>query len=374
VYWDESVGAWVLTRYADVSAAFRDPRLSAERVLLDAAWFPTEMRELVGPPIRTLAQQMIFSDPPDHTRLRGLWVKAFTPRQVEAVRARIQQLTDQLLSGVGASGQLDVMCDLAIPLHAIVIVEMLGVPAEDHGHFAAWTADYADLLDGKVRTRKGIARVLRSVSELMGYFRMLIAQRRIAPRDDLLQALITVEEQGAILSEEELLANCILLLVAGHESTAHLIGNGVLALLQHPDQLQALRDDPSLIAAAVTETLRYDSPVQAAARLAKQDLEIGSERIRAGQAIFMCLGAANRDPAQFAEPNRFDLHRPENRPLAFGHGIHICLGAPLARLQAQIALSTILRRFQTLRHAATPPEWEVGLSSRGLKSLPIMWV
>jgi cytochrome P450 len=372
VYWDTGVNSWVLTRYTDVLAALHDPRLTSQRVVLEPSWFPAEMRELVEPPIRVLIKQMIFQDPPDHTRTRGPWTKTFTPRSAEAMSSFVRHCVDELLSHGQTNGTFDVVKDLATPLPTRVIVEILGVPPEDLELFCTWTTDFASLLDGKVHTRKGVLRVLRSVSELTNYFHTLIAQRRTTPKDDLLQALLIAAEQGNMCDEEELIANCALLLVVAQETTRHLIGNCVLALLQHPDQLQALREDRSLIPRAISETLRYDGPVQTAARRAREDLEIAGRHISTGQAVLLSLGAANRDPQQFCDPDRFDLHRQEQRHLAFGYGIHICLGAALARLQAEIALDALLRRFEVIRLATTALDWEGGLSSRGLKALPIL--
>ncbi len=368
VHWDER-GSWVLTRYADVVAALRDSRLSAERFSLDVSGLPEEVQR----PVRALARQMLFLDPPDHTRLRTLAAKAFTPRMVEMMRLSIQRIVDDLLDAVEPDGSFEVIDALAFPLPAIVIAQMLGVPPEDRLQFAHWTAAFGALLDGALLTAIGLQEALIRVSALMDYFRQIIAERRSAPRDDLLQALLNAEEQGDTLSEDELLGNCILLLAAGHGTTTHLIGNGLLALLQHPDQLEILRQNPSLIGSAVLELLRYDSPVQMTGRQARTDLDIGGKHIQAGQYILACLGAANRDPQQFPDPDRLDLQRAAGKQLAFGHGIHYCLGAPLGRLEAEIALNTLLRRFPALHLAceADTLTWLPGLVFRGLRALPV---
>ena len=371
VLWDEGTRGWVLTGYAAVMATLRDPRLSAERFMMDTSWVPEELRETLGPPIHALTRQMLFLDPPDHTRLRSLVAKAFTPRVVEAMRPRIQQIVDDLLDAVQASGRMDVMKDFAYPLPAIVIAEMLGVPPADRDRFTKWTQTFGRLLDGGDFTLEGLFQALDGIAEFMEYFRQIIRQRSVAPRDDLMQAMINAEERGDVLSEEELLGNCVLLLAAGHGTTTHLIGNGMLALLQHPGQLQQLRDDPSLISSAVEELLRYDSPVQMTSRRAKEDLVIGGKHISAGQEVLMCLGAANRDPAQFPDPDQLNLRRRENRQLSFGYGIHFCLGAPLARVEAEIAFNTLLRRFQELRLETGILEWGPSLVFRGLRELPI---
>ncbi|HLI91609.1 MAG TPA: cytochrome P450, partial [Ktedonobacteraceae bacterium] len=371
IYWDERAEEWVLTRHSDVITILRDPRLTAERFMLDTSWLPRDMEETLGPPIHALTRQMLFRDPPDHTRLRGLVSKAFAPRVLEAMRPRIQSIVDELLDAVQDDGGMEVIQAFAFPLPAIVIAQMLGVPPEDRGQFVKWTGDFGMLLSGVNLELQDVVRALYGVSEFMDYFRNIIKQRRTAPKDDLMQAMIAAEEQGDRLTEEELLGNCVLLLAAGHGTTTHLIGNGLLALLRNPDQMQLLKDNPGLIAPAVQELLRYDSPVQMTSRRAKEDITIGDKRIQAGQAVLMCLGAANRDPAVFPDPDRLDLRRQDNRHVAFGYGIHYCLGAPLARIEGEIAFNTLLRRLPNPRLATGEPEWAPNLVFRGLRSLPI---
>jgi cytochrome P450 len=371
VRWDAPLGTWVVTRYADVQSALGDARLSAERITLSTEWLPEAMRETLGPVFRALSRQMLFLDPPDHTRLRGLVNKAFTPRVVQGMRPRIQAIVDDLLDTVQEAGRMDVIQNFAYPLPAIVIAEMLGVPPEDRDQFRIWSDDFGALIGRSDLGLDGATRALRGVAEFMDYFRDIVVWRRASPRDDLMQALIAAEDRGDALSEEELLANCVLLLAAGHGTTTHLIGNGLLALLRNPDQLRKLRDDPASIAAAVTEVLRYDSPVQATGRVAAQELPIGARRVGVGEGVILCLGAANRDPEQFADPDRLDIGRRENRPIAFGHGIHFCLGAPLARIEAQIAFATLLRRLPGLHLETDVLEWEPSLSFRGLARLPV---
>jgi len=371
VRWDAPLNAWVVTRYADVQSALGDARLSAERINLSTEWLPEAMRQTLGPVFRALSRQMLFLDPPDHTRLRGIVNKAFTPRVVEGTRPRIQAIVDDLLDAVQEASRMDVIQDFAYPLPAIVIAEMLGVPPEDRDQFRLWSDDFGALIGRSDLTLDGATRALRGVAAFMDYFRDIVARRRASPRDDLMQALIAAEDRGDALTEEELLANCVLLLAAGHGTTTHLIGNGLLALLRKPDQLRKLRDDPSSIAAAVTEVLRYDSPVQATGRVAAEALPIGARRVGVGEGVILCLGAANRDPEQFADPDRLDIGRRANRPIAFGHGIHFCLGAPLARIEAQMAFATLLRRVPGLRLETDVLEWEPSLSFRGLARLPV---
>jgi cytochrome P450 len=374
VYWDEEQGGcWVLTGYTDVMAGLRDQRFSAQRMDIGTDWIPGELKERLEPPITALTRQILFLDPPDHTRLRGLVAKAFTPRMVEKLRPRIQQLVDELLAPAQEKGQMEVISELAYPLPAIVIAEMLGVPPEDRERFTLWTHDFGVLLDGGGGGLdfEQVVQALLGVNEFMEYFRELIRQQRRTPRDNLLQAMQEAEEQGDVLSEEELLGNCVLLLAAGHGTTTHLIGNGMLALLRNPEQMEMLRAEPALLPTAVAELLRYDSPVQLTSRVATTNLRMRDKEIVAGQEVLFCLGAANHDPAQFAHPDRLDLRRQENRHLAFGQGIHFCLGAPLARVEAEIAFGSFLRTFANPRLASETIEHFPSQVFRGLNALPV---
>src|SRR6266496_691690 len=373
VLWDEQVTAWVLTRYNDVAAVLRDPRFSAARMSIGTEWIPEELQAKLVPPVRAVMRQILFLDPPDHTRLRGLVVKAFTPRVVESLRPRIQAIVDDLLDAVQPSGRINFIQDFAYPLPAIVIAEMLGVPPEDRHLFIKWTNDFARLLDGFEMTFEDVIQALSGVSEFMDYFRAIIKQRRTEPRDDLLQAMITAEEQGDKLTEEELLGNCVLLLAAGHGTTTHLLGNGMLALLRNPEQLELWKKHPELASSAVVELLRYDSPVLLTSRHPKEDMEIGGKQISEGQEVILGLGAANHDPAQFSNPDQLDLSRPESRHMAFGLGVHFCLGAPLARLEAEIAFNTLLRRLQTPHLATEEMEWMPSIVFRGQREMPIVF-
>jgi cytochrome P450 len=361
------LGFWVLTRYEDVVSVLRDPRCVKEPIAaFVAARFGVEVTRGIG-------ISMLDRDPPDHTRLRGLVSKAFTPRVVEGLRPRVQQIVDDLLDGVQGAGTMDVIEDFAYPLPVIVICEMLGVPVADHERFKGWSLDLARGLDAIMLPPESEVsrRSLAARQGLAGYFRELIAERRAAPRGDLLSALIAAEEAGDTLSEDELLATCILLLVAGHETTVNLLGNGTLALLRHPDQLRRLREEPGLIGTAVEELLRFDGPVQRTARIPSADLAIGGCTIGKGEMVMPFIGAADRDPAQFPEPDRLDLGRADNRHIAFGWGIHFCLGAPLARLEGQVALGTLVRRLPRLALATDRPEYRQSLTLRGLKALPV---
>ena len=360
------LGFWVLTRYEDVVTALRDPRLAKEAIAAVIA-------ARYGAAMPAMGLSMLDRDPPDHTRLRGLVNKAFTPRVVEGLRPHIQKIVDGLLARVEGVGSMDLIEEFAYPLPVIVICQMLGVPVEDRERFKEWGLDIARGLDAillppdsDVAQRSAAAR-----RALADYFRALIAERRTSPRGDLLSALIAAEEAGDKLSEDELLATCILLLVAGHETTVNLIGNGTLALLRHPDQLRRLREDPRLIGSAVEELLRYDGPVQRTARIPSADVRFDGLTIGKGEMVMPFIGAADRDPAQFPDPDRLDITRTDNRHIAFGWGIHFCLGAPLARVEGQIAIGTLVQRLPRLALATDRPEYRQSLTLRGLTTLPV---
>lgn len=360
------MGFWVLTRYDDVVFVLRDPRFGREG-------FAPVLSTVYGQEVASLPRSMLFRDPPDHTRLRNLVNRAFTPRVVENLRPRIQQIVDQLLDRVQGNKAMDLIEDLAYPLPVTVICEMLGVPAGDRDRIRQWSADVARSLDAiGLPSDPGIVeRGLSGRHALAAYFLELIPDRRKRPGPDLLSLLIAAEEQGDRLTEGELLAMCILLFIAGHETTVNLIGNGVLALLQHPEQWARLRNEPTLIQGAVEELLRYDSPVQRTARIPTVAVEIGGRKIEAGTMVVTAIGAANRDPQRFPDPDRLDITRRDNHHVAFGFGIHFCLGAPLARLEGQIAINTLLHRTPALQLATVTPEWRESSTLRGLKALPV---
>ncbi len=366
-------GRWVISRYADCVSLMRDPRSSSDAT--KSGGYARSVVERGGskPDKRLLAMRpFLILDPPDHTRLRGLVSKAFTPRVVEGLRPRIQQLVDELLDKAADAGSMEVIEDLAYPLPVTMICELLGVPPEDRSTFKEWSRDLARGQDPPEVMSPDVAkRSVQAMSSLMAFFGDLCKERRKSPRDDLLSALIAAEEEGDRLTEEELLATCVFLLAAGHETTVNLIGNGALALLRHPDQLERLRDDPSLAPSAVEEFLRYDPPTQLAWRTALEEIEIGGRTIGEGQQIILLLAAANRDPDQFSHPERLDIARADNHHLAFGHGIHFCLGAPLARIEGEIALGTLVRRFRGLEVRTEALEYEENIVLRGLRSLPV---
>ncbi len=361
--------SWIVTRYVDVLAILRDPRFVAARIQPDEAW----LRQTgLTPLFRTHARMMLFTDPPDHTRLRGLVSRAFTPRVVEQLRPRIQALVDAIIDDIAAAGATDLIRDLAYPLPVTVIAELLGVPAGMRDQFRRWSDGVAAFIGGTTAPEmETLAEAQRCVIEMSAYFRAEADARRRQPRDDLLTALAQAEDAGDRLSSDELIANAILLLVAGHETTTNLIGNGTLALLQHPDQRQRLMDDPALIASAIEELLRYNSPVQATSRMAAADVVIDGRQIRRGQHVSLMIGAANRDPAHFADPDRLDITRRPNRHLSFAHGPHFCLGAPLARLEGQIAIGALFRRLPRLALATDDVTWRDNFTLRGLTALPL---
>lgn len=369
------IGVWVFARHADCTAVLRDPRSSSDQRNSSFYQQDPAMQERVVREREVLGvdRPFLFMDPPDHSRLRGLVQKAFTPRVVEALRPRAQQVVDGLLDAAAEKGQIEVVEEFAYPVPIALISEMLGVPADDAERFKDWSRELASSLDPEILTPDDVLarrfEVMRSFAE---YFHDLIDERRSSPRDDLLSALVHAEEQGDRLTEPELLSTLILLLVAGHETTVNLIANGVLALLRNPVELARLRADPDGLArSTVEEVLRYDPPVQLDGRTALEDMEVGGVTIEKGEQSMLLLGAANRDPAVFDEPSRFDITRTDNRHLSFGFGIHHCLGAPLARMEGQIALSTLGRRFPGLELLDDDPPYKDNLVLRGLAELKV---
>ena len=353
-------GSWYLFRHSDVMAALRNPNLVRHSRILP----PDPVGGL-------LAKWMLFRNPPDHTRLRSLVSKAFTPQMAERLQPAIQETADFLLDHVQSNKEMDLILHYASPLPLIVIAELLGIPSSDRDQLRQWTIDLVVAID-LAPSGDGLARAGRAALELTEYLRGIVAERRGGPpREDLISALITAEEQGDKLSEEELISMCVLLLGAGHETTVNLIGNGSLALLQHPDQWRRLRDDADCLETAVEELLRFDSPVQMTFREAAEDGEIAGKPLRRGELVAILLGAANRDPDQFPDPDRLDLTRKGSKHGAFGMGIHFCLGSHLARIEAQIAFRTLTRRMPELKLRGAVLERREGIAFRGVKSIPV---
>jgi cytochrome P450 len=358
---------WLVTRYDDALAVLKDERFVKDKL---NATTPGARQPWVPAMFKPLTRNMLDLDPPDHTRLRALVHKAFTPRLVERMRERIETLTGELLDAARGRGRMDLIRDYALPVPTTIIAEMLGVPAQDRRRFHRWSSSIVS----SSPSGWGMLKAIPAVMAFLRYIRKLVEARRTEPRDDLVSALVQVEEAGEALSADELVAMVFLLLVAGHETTVNLIGNGTLALLRHPGQIERLRDDPSILKPAVEELLRYDSPLETATeRYAREDATVAGVTIPRGEQVFAVIASANRDGRQFTDPDMLDLTREPNRHLSFGQGIHYCLGAPLARLEGQIAIGTLLRRAPGLRLAA-PAEalrWRRGLVLRGLAALPV---
>ena len=376
---DPIAPVWVVTSYDETLAVLRDPRFARDPFNWDH--LPPAIRAELGVPEKfgsyestqdLFALQMLFLDPPRHTRLRALLARSFTPKVVQNLRPRIQEITDSLIERLKSAGSMDVIRDLAYPLPTMVIAELLGFPASDYEKLKEWSDDFAALL-GFEPTDSQHERAMQSLERMRDYFDEIVDDLRARPMDNLLSALLTADAEGDRLEHAELFANTILLLAAGHETTTNLIGNGLLALLNHPDQLARLRTQPELITGAVEELLRFDSPVQWTSRVAAETIELGGKTIPQGDFVLAALGAANRDPKYFNHPDRLDIARPasENKHLAFGSGIHFCLGAALARLEGQIAIGTLVSRFPHLKLARQKLAWRDGVVFRGLKSLTV---
>lgn len=399
VHWDEDLGFWVLTRYADIDSLYTDERFSRAQGLMRGFERLSEPnRQIAGPVYHSFSKTVFYADPPYHSHLRGLMNHAFTPRRVERLRPYIQRTVDELLDAACAEPVVDVIQGLAYPLPVMVIAELLGLPANDRDRFKIWSDDLFAIL-GTVRPKSPelLERAAQSLEEMTEYVRGLSRKRREHPQDDLLTALLSVTEENGLacphpheatvtqtegeeaqehsattaLTGEELVANINILLSTGHETTTHLIGNGLLALLQHPDQLSKLRERPVLLPAAIEEMLRYDNPVQITYRSALEEAELGGKLIHKGDLVNTIIGSANRDPERFTDPDRFDITRSEGRHLGFGMGIHFCIGAPLVRLEAEIVFATLLRRFPEIALTSEYLEWQEHPIFRGLKALPV---
>lgn len=373
-------GFWVVARHADCLALLRDRRASADAGNVDPALAPEGFgagRRRGGAAAAAARAErddrpFLFRDPPDHTRLRALVSKAFTPRMVEGLRARVEAVVDELLDAALERGEADVVAHLAYPLPVRIICDMLGVPAADQERFHGWSAALARGLDPEFLLTEEVHRArLDALAAFADYFVALLAERRAHPGDDLLSRLATVEDGGDVLSVGELLSTAILLLVAGHETTVNLIGGGVLALLEHPGELARLRAAPTLVRPAVEELLRYVSPVQLTGRTLTDDVHVAGTVLPKGGFVLVLIGSANRDPAAFPRPDRLDLSRPDNRHLGFGMGLHHCLGAPLARLEAQVAIPALLRRARTIELATARVRYRENVVLRGLAELPV---
>ena len=372
--WRSPFGRTFLTKFEDAGVLLRDKRMGKDGTdvaAMQRRFGPTAMEE---PAIVQLSNMMLMRDPPDHTRLRGLVTKAFTARKIEEMRAGIQKITDGLLDKVAAAGEMDAVRDLAFPLPVLVICELLGIPEDHRARFVNSSASGGVLLNPVPPTRAEIDKANTGTVAGTMYFEALFAQRRREPGDDLISLLVQAEESGDRLTTEELIANVSLLFGAGHETTVNLIGNGLLSLHRHPEQWEAIRGNPALIPNAIEEILRYECPVQAVGRTAHEPIEFGGEGFDKGDLIVALIGAANRDPETYPNPEQFDVTRERNRPLSFGAGIHFCIGAQLARIEAEVVFATLLDRMPDIVFPERDnPKWRDTFTLRGLTELPAKW-
>jgi cytochrome P450 len=368
VHWDPYLHAWVVTRYADVVTVLQ--RFLGARTPTPEKLSALGLDHLV-PIAGVMVKQMLFLDPPAHGRIRRLAAAAFTPGRVELLRARINEIADALIDRVASAGTMEIMADFANPLPAIMTAEMFGLAPDDHPRLKRWSQDFAEMLGNFQHNPGRAANALRSLEEMTGYFREALRRQANEPRDGLVSCLTTAEVDGDRLTEDEVVANLIVTMVGGLETTTNLIGNGLLTLLRHPDDLERLREDFNLIPTAIEELLRYESPSQHTARLVPEALELDGKHLMKGQAVIAVMGAANRDPERYPDPDQLDVARHDNRHLAFGWAAHHCFGAPLARIEGQVAFETILRRLPSLRLRPGPITWRPNLGLRGLSALHV---
>jgi cytochrome P450 len=368
VHWDPYLHAWVVTRYDDVVRVLHD--FSADRTPTPEQLAAMGLNDL-GPIAQVMVKQMLFMDPPAHTRLRNLAAQAFTPHRVEVLRSHIREVTAKLIDAVAPHGRMDVIADLAEPLPYIITAEMLGVPTGDAPQLKVWSQIFAQMLGNYQHNPDNVPHVRRCVEEMTAYFHDAVRTIRANPREGLIHSFLTAEAGGDRFTDEEVVANTILTMVGGQETTTNLIGNGVLSLLRNPDQLDLLKNDLSLTPSAVEELLRYESPSQQTARLAPCDTWMGGKLIRKRQAAIAVMAAGNRDPERFPDPDRLDITRNDNRHLAFGWAAHFCFGAGLARIEGQVAFETMLRCLPNWRLESAPLVWRANLGLRGLTALPI---
>ena len=370
IYRSRAFGSFICTRYDDVLEVLRSPHFSADRSGVPVMRWISHMARGEPEFAGMLERNLLTTDGDDHRRLRGLVGKAFTPRRVEELRPRLEATVDELLDGIAERGETEIVRDLAHPFPVIAIAELLGVPAADRDRFRAWSTQLVRLLD-PFQGRGGALPLIRAAREIFAYFRPLLAERRANPGDDLLSAMIAAEQDGRRLDDVDLLALSSLVLVAGHETSSNLIGNSVLLLLRFPDERKRLQDDLSLLPSAVDECLRYESPIQLTDRAVVEDCELAGQPLRRNQMVVAVLAAANRDPEHFPDPERFDVGRADNHHLALGQGNHFCLGSQLARLEAEVALGALLRRFPDFSGDPEPPAWRRSMVIRGPEAVPL---
>jgi cytochrome P450 len=366
-------GVWIIFKHRDCSTFLRDSRLSAKRTGRMIDEFPAERQKQFAELAHTLSLWMLFFDAPEHTRLRKLMNKGFSPAAIDSLRPQVEKIIDRLLMPLHKNNRIDLLPEFAHPLPACVIAELLNVPESARGKFICWSNAVATFFGNPHRTPDDFATAQQAIHDLMSYFREAVAVRRkqTGKANDLISLLMEIEEDGDVLTEEELYAQCVMLLFAGHETTRNLIGNGLYTLLRHPEQAAELRDNPELIRSAVEELLRYESPIQYTSRTVLQDSEFCGIQAHRGQGLIFMLGAANRDGTQFNDPDRLDLKRAKNSHLAFGAGAHFCIGNQLARLEGQVAVLKMLQEFPKMHSISAEPEWLPNFSFRGLKTLPV---
>ena len=369
-YVDWGPGMWAVFRYADCSSILKDSRLSAKRSAALLLALPAEKRAEFAELARMLGLWMLFIDAPEHSRLRKLMNKGFSPAVAESLRPQIEAIVDRMLEPLRRASEAELMHEIAHPLPVRVIAEMLGLSGSGQDRLVQWSDAIATFIGNPHRTLEQTHRAQLAIVALTEFFRGAVAERRRRRGGDLISLLLDIEEDGEVLTEEELYAQCVMLLFGGHETTRNLIGNGMYTLLRHPEEMAVLQKNPELIRSAVEELLRYESPIQFVGRVAKDEMEICGVRLRQGQRIVFMLGAANRDPRQFRNPDHLDLNRLPNPHLAFGAGEHFCIGNQLARLEGQIAILRMVQRFPRIRLAIQNPQWAPNYGLRGLKSLP----
>lgn len=362
---------WSVFSHPECSSIAKDPRCSAKRAQQMLLPLPLSRQSEFSELARMLSLWLIFMDPPEHTRLRKLLNKGFSPSVVDSLRPQVEDIVERMLKPLERGSEVELMRQFANPLPVRIILEMLGIPQQLHATFVDWSRAIAVFRGSPDRTVEHARAAQDALIALTDFFRKTVAERRRNKGNDLISLLIDIEEEGEVLTEEELYAQCTALLFAGHETTRNLIGNGMYTLLRHPREAAELRDNPEMIRSAVEELLRYESPVQFTARVLKEDIEICGQHIPKKWTILCMLGAANRDPKQFEEPNQLNLKRLNNQHLAFSAGPHFCIGSQLARLEAQVALSNLLRRFPEMKLIGPRPEWASTFGLRGLKGLPV---
>lgn len=373
VHWSPSLKSWIISRYTDVRDLLLSDHLSVRRLMQFYSSLPPQDAALLSDIVKYLDLWLAFRDPPDHTRVRRILRHAFTPKAVDAMRPGIEEIVHHLLDQLEErqADRIDLIREFALLVPAYVIMDMLEVPREMLAEFKSWSDDMAVFIGGARNADDKYHRAARGCQKMSSYFREIINERSANPRPGFLMDLINARDEGDQLTEDELVATCILILFAGHETTTNLIGNASLLLLRHPDQLAALRADPALIDGAIEEVLRHDGPTNALVRVVAQDHEIEGRKLREGERVFVMINSANRDPRIFEDPDRFDIRRNPNRHLTFGQGIHVCLGARLAREEGRVAVLELIKRFPDLALGDEPPEWLDAMVPRGTRRLPV---